>query len=576
MKKSSITESTKNHHKFFESNAGDGTTVYEQYLEGVPLYMCLLACFITLFLISLDQTIVMPILETIGTKFNAFNNIGWISSGYLLSMTVFAATWGKISILFGRKGSLIVAIILFEAGSLMCALAPDMNVLIGGRVLAGVGSGGVQSLTFIIGSELVPINKRALVFMCFGFTFAVASIIAPIIGGALAQDVTWRWCFYINLPLGGAAILALIFFFNPPSPKGSFIEKCLGLDYIGTLFLTIGLVLFLLSLSFGGDEFAWNSGAVISCFILGGLFIIIFCVWNFKYSTAPVIPYEIITVPQVDLPVIALGTTFFCFLSACIYITAYFQIVIGHGALKSGIDLLPAIGELIVGNISTAILISKTRRIKPFAIFGGVLGCIGFGLTTTLQDDTKPSTRYGYLVLPGYFLGTLLQSSVMACQLSAPKTDGSTIITTSLFNFSRSLGGAIGSDLSQVVYNACAKKKIRQALLDSPDLFQNYTVEDVLSVISSPQLIANFNGEEKPLILQAVMDSIRNVFYMVLGFTCLTFVLTLFYSNKMIPKKEEIQTKEEYEIFISNINDYNLSNNDDNNINDITNNTGNQ
>ncbi len=263
--------------KFFESNAGDGTTVFDQYLHGFPLYMCLGSCFASLFLIGLDQTIVITILEEVGNKFNGYNKMGWISAGYMLSMAVFAATWGKMSIIFGRKWSLLLAIVLFEAGSLMCALANDIDVLIGGRILAGIGGGGIQTLVFIVSSELTPINQRPLVFVILGLSFACSSVTGPLIGGAFTLHASWRWYFYINLPIGGLAGGLLTIFFSPPKAKGSLREKLKLIDYPGTFLLTSGVVIFLLALTFGGVEFVWNSGAIISMFIIGGVLLILFC-----------------------------------------------------------------------------------------------------------------------------------------------------------------------------------------------------------------------------------------------------------------------------------------------------------
>jgi MFS family permease len=236
--------------KFFESNAGDGTNVFEHYLTGLPFVMCFGSCFLTLFLIGLDQTIVAPLYSTMGNEFNDFNNIGWIMSRYMLSMCVLSATWGRLSILYGRKSSLLAAIALFEGGSLMCALAENMSVLIGGRVLVGVGAGGVQTLVFVVGTKLVPINQRPTIFVALSIAFSIASIVGPLIGGGFATNITWRWAFYLNLPIGGFASALLILFFHPPKPKLTWKEKLQGPDYLGTLLSTACFTLFLLALSF--------------------------------------------------------------------------------------------------------------------------------------------------------------------------------------------------------------------------------------------------------------------------------------------------------------------------------------
>lgn len=208
--------------------------------------------FLVSFLVALDQTIVATLLTVVGNKSNGFDKVGWLSSGFLLSMAVFVATWGKLSIIFGRKITMFIAIVLFEAGSLMCALANSMDVLIGGRVLAGIGGGGIQLLVFIVITEVVRLESRPLSMAGLGCTFAVASVLGPLIGGAFTSKVSWRWSFYINLPIGGLAAAFFFWAFNPPKTKGNLKQKAKMIDYIGTMLLTAGLVVFLLALTFVG------------------------------------------------------------------------------------------------------------------------------------------------------------------------------------------------------------------------------------------------------------------------------------------------------------------------------------
>lgn len=180
-----------------ESDAGDGTTSTEHHLEGSKLVLCLTSLLLIMFLVSLDQTITSAILLVVGNKFHGLDKIGWITSGFMLSMAIFVSFWGKVSIILGRKITILIAIFLFEAGTLMCALAGDMNVLIGGRVLAGIGGGGIHSLVIIIMTEVSSLEKRPVVMSMFGVVMSVSSVVGPLIGGGLTTNVSWRWCFYI-------------------------------------------------------------------------------------------------------------------------------------------------------------------------------------------------------------------------------------------------------------------------------------------------------------------------------------------------------------------------------------------
>lgn len=175
--------------KYTEADAGDGTKAHEQYLTGVPLFLTILSCIVTLFIAALDQTIVSTILTTVGNHFNSFEKVGWLTSGFMLPMACLIPSYGKISIAFGRKATLIAGIVIFEIGSLISALANSMSLLIGGRVIQGIGGGAIQSMVMVILTESVPISRRSLVFASVSVVWSTSSVLGPIIGGALERSL---------------------------------------------------------------------------------------------------------------------------------------------------------------------------------------------------------------------------------------------------------------------------------------------------------------------------------------------------------------------------------------------------
>lgn len=541
-------ESQRTPEKFVDSNAGDGTNVFEQYVTGVRLYLCFMACFISMFLIGLDQTIVVTLLQTIGSNFDAYDDIGWVSSGYMLTMAVLSQTWGRLSIIFGRKYSMLTAIILFEAGSLMCGVAPTMNVLIGGRVLAGIGGGGIQTLLFVVMSELVPIHKRALLFACFIGLMSAASVAGPLIGGAFTENISWRWAFYINLPCGGAAFLALFLFYNPPKPKFTWKQKLGMVDYVGSLLLSGGLTMGLLAMSMGGTTYPWNSPAIICLFIVGGITLIGFGIWNFKYSKFPIIPSVIIREKYVIIPVISLFFTFFCFFGLTVYLSTYFEIIHGASPMSAGIRFLPLIISMILTSFITGVLIKKTHFVKPFALAGGFIAPIGMGTCTLLSPSSSNAENIGLLILPGLMIGLMMQSSMMSVQVNAPKDPGSMILSTAMVNFSRSLGGAVGGILAQTVFNTSLRKKSTSVFTKNPTIFEGFTKSDIMEMASNPSLMRELlTNEAREKMLDVVMSSIRNVFYMSIGSAIIIFCCSVLYSKKKIPNKSEVMTRAEYE-----------------------------
>lgn len=525
--------------KFIESDAGDGSRREDQYLHGPKLALCFVSIFLCLFLVALDQTIVATLLTVVGNKFNGFDKIGWLSAGFLLSMAVFAATWGKISIIFGRKITMFIAIVLFEAGSLMCALANDMNVLIGGRVLAGVGGGGIQSMVFILISEIVPLEVRPLGMAGLGCTFAVASVLGPLIGGAFTSNVSWRWSFYINLPIGGIAAAFFFWAFNPPKTKGSIREKLKMIDYLGTALMSAGLVVFLLALTFGaGDEFSWDSAAVICCFVLGGVVMIIFCIWNFKYSKNPIIPLDVVKELGVDASTLMIFGMFGYFMAIVLYVSIYFQVIHGADAWHSGLHLLPIIIPVVLTSISSGILIHKSRFVKPFGLFGAILGPVGIGLLCLLDVDSSKSRQIGLLIISGVSCGFQMQAALISSQISAPKTPGGTILTTTFVNFGRAVGGTIGADLADAVYSAAFQNKYAAALSKLTDklILSELSNIDERALVTSTDVINSLSPGAQSFVKGQVMEAIRNVFYMSLGFSALGLIGCLCTTNKRLPK----------------------------------------
>lgn len=533
--------------KFVENDAGDGTNRFDQQEHGLKPVLSVLSCAIALFLIAVDQTIVFTTIETIGNKWGEYQKSTWVASGYMLTMAMFVQIWGKCSIYFGRKPSLLLAISIFELGSLICGVAPSMDALIVGRVIAGIGGGGIQVLVFIVVSELVPISRRSLMFAILGVIFSVASIVGPVMGGAFTDNVTWRWCYYINLPLGGCALVLLILFFKPPSSKFTWKEKFSQIDYIGSGLLMAGIVLILMALTVGGQQLPWSSGGTITLFVLGGVISIIFIIWNFKWSKRQVIPTDIIVKKSVDAPCFHIFLCFLIFMAFCLYFTTYFQVVRGYDAIKAGVHFFPLVISLVLSSISTGVLVRKTRYIMPFAILSGVTSAVGLGVSSLLTETSSLSQTIGYMILPGISVGTGLQASLISSQVNAPKSMGGMIMTTSFTNFSRALGGAFGSVLAQVIYNSSLHNKATAAIKNNPAIFGDIDLGDVDLILSSPRVIRTLPNDAQSIILKAVMESIRNVFYFCTGIASLMFVVTLLYSPKRLPSDAQVEHKTDYE-----------------------------
>ncbi|GME86138.1 unnamed protein product [Ambrosiozyma monospora] len=300
--------------KFQDADAGDGTTRADQILHGTPLYLCVFSSLLCLFLVALDQVIVATAMTKIANQFEGFEKITWIFAAFLVSMGSTTQVWGRISIIFGRKWTLVTGVTIFEIGSLICAVSQSMDVLIFGRAIQGVGGACVQSLSSMICAEVVTIDKRPNIVTGIGIVFSFASVFGPIIGGVFTQFASWRWCFWINLCFGAVIFPLFCFSFNPKRPQGTLSEKLRKVDYLGSLLMIAASVLPLVAMSLGVSNNHWGSSKVICCFVFGGLCIIGFLIWNLKYSKNPVLLPSICKTPLIHAAVGLLSFGFTAFI----------------------------------------------------------------------------------------------------------------------------------------------------------------------------------------------------------------------------------------------------------------------
>ncbi|KAJ1567995.1 hypothetical protein HK096_007873, partial [Nowakowskiella sp. JEL0078] len=315
-------------------------------LSKVQFAIVYIALTFSILLAALDQTIVSTALPSIVTEFQAANLISWVGTGYLLTACSFSAIYGKLADIFGRKTMILFAISIFEIGSLVCGIAPSMEVLIGGRVIQGVGGGGIFSLVLIIISDIVAFKDRGKYQGIIGAVFGMASVIGPLAGGAFTDSsLSWRF-FYFNssviLPVGGFTLLVIIFFLKfPPQEDKSILEKIKSIDYLGLLLILGSVTSILLPVQLGGSTWAWDSWYTIFCFVLAVVLIALLVFVELKIAKEPIIPANVfmnVTVYATLVIAFMLGGAF---LAVVYYIPTFFQVVQNDGATISGLKTIP-------------------------------------------------------------------------------------------------------------------------------------------------------------------------------------------------------------------------------------------
>ncbi|KZP00747.1 MFS general substrate transporter [Calocera viscosa TUFC12733] len=488
------------------------------YPSAGRLAVILVGIYLAFFLVALDSTIIATAIPRITDEFNSLDDIGWYGSAYLLTGCTFQLMFGKLYTLFSVKGVFLVAFALFELGSLICATAPNSVAFIFGRAIAGLGSAGIMNGLFIILADCVPLRRRPAFAGIGGALRGVASVIGPILGGTFTDRITWRWCFYINLPIGALTFVVVIFFLQLPGPQtkraSNWKDTFLNMDPIGTALFVPAIVCLLLALQWGGSVYAWSNARIIVLLVLFVLltigFIAVQVVDGRKLSTT--IPTQLITQRT-----IAAGTWYiFCvgsgFFLLVYYLPVWFQAIQDDSAQTSGIHQLPLILGTVVISIVAGIGVTIIGYYVPFMILSSILLSVGSGLLTTLKVNTSSPVWIGYQVLAGCGVGFGMQQPVIAAQTVLPRN--LMAMGTSLIMFAMTLGGAIFISAGQSVFTNALVRNLSSTV-------PNISAQMIVS--SGATELHNLVPQQYlPAVLVAYNDAITAAFKVSLVLACLS------------------------------------------------------
>lgn len=390
-------------------------------------------------LAALDQTIVATALPTIVGELGGLDHLSWVVTAYLLTATASTPLYGKISDLYGRKVVFQAAILIFVVGSALSGAAHSMSQLIGARAVQGLGAGGLMTLALTIIADIVSPRERGRYQGYFGAVFAVSSVAGPLLGGFFTDHLTWRWVFYINLPLGIAALAVTSTVLNMP-----FTRRSHQVDYLGAAVLVAGVSSLLLALVWGGQAYAWGSPTILGL-TAAGLVLLGFFVWWEHRASEPILPPALFrnSVFSVSTAVtFVLGLAMF---GAIVFLPLYLQLVDGVSATASGLLLLPLMVGVLAASITSGRLVSKLGRYRIFPIIGTALLTVGMLLLSRLGADTSRVVAGAYMVVVGLGMGAVMPITTLAVQNAVAPRDIGT--ATSAVGFFRSMGGSFGTAL---------------------------------------------------------------------------------------------------------------------------------
>ncbi|KAI1268141.1 major facilitator superfamily domain-containing protein [Xylariaceae sp. FL1019] len=477
-----------------------------QYPSGIRLGFVMLALCLAVFLTSLDNSIVSTAIPKITDEFNSLGDVGWYGSAYLLTTASLQLVYGKFYSFLPIKLVYLAAIFIFELGSVLCGAAKSSTMLIVGRAIAGVGAAGIFSGSLIILAHSAPLRRRPLYTGLIGGIYGISSVVGPLLGGAFTDGVTWRWCFYINLPIGGVTLVVIAIFFPEPTRKidaaKGWKDRIMSFDPIGTAVLIPDVVVLLLALQWGGTTYAWSSGRIIALLVLFAVLLITWILLQYFQGDRATVPGRIIRPRSIW--------------SACLFSLSI--VVKGTSAVQSGIDNLALILGVTIGSLFAGILTTVLGQYAPFMVISGALASVGFGLITTFTPDTSIGRWIGYQALAGFGLGLGAQQPIVAVQNVLPLVDVPT--GTTLLVFVQTISGSIFNSVGQsIFYNKLQQYTIEYAPGLDPAIVLGTGATAIQSTIPAQYLdgvkLAYNNALNQVMLIPTVIAAVGVIF----GFT---------------------------------------------------------
>ncbi|KAL2835571.1 major facilitator superfamily domain-containing protein [Aspergillus pseudoustus] len=492
----------------------------------------MVALCLSLFIAALDQTIVATSLPIIASRLNSASGYSWVGGAYLLASAAAAPIWTKASDIWGRKPILLAAVSLFFLSSIVCAAAVNMEMLIAGRALQGSAGGGLLQLVMVVVSDLFSVRQRSLYMGVLEFMWAVSGGLGPILGGVFSEYVSWRWNFWINLPICGLAFILLFFYLDVHNPRTPMADGLKAIDWLGSIAILGFTVMVLLGLNFGGETFPWESAEVICLLVFGSL-----CVGLFYYGEKYVAKYPLMPLRLVkDRSVVAiLIVTLFhgaVFIACEYWLPLYFQSAKQTSPMRSGLLVLPLVlAEGIFSGIS-GWLIHRTGRYLGQIWLGTALLALGTGLFIRLTPDSSIAEIVVLELIAGAGSAVLFAPPLIALQSTVAQDDTAT--ATGMLGFIRTLAMSVSIVVGGVVFQNSMTQQ--RGVLEEAGLGE--TLVDKLtgsSAAASTELIKTVEDPAMVRVLETVFSaSLKNMWIMYTCMAGVTVVASAFIRNRAL------------------------------------------
>jgi EmrB/QacA subfamily drug resistance transporter len=470
------------------------------------------ALMLGMLLAALDQTIVSTALPTIVGDLKGGSHIAWVITAYLLATTVSTPLWGKLGDQYGRKVFFQAAIVIFLLGSVLAGLSQSMPELIGFRAVQGLGAGGLMVGAQAIVGDIVSPRERGKYVGLFGAVFGVSSIVGPLLGGVFVDDLTWRWIFYINVPIGIVALAVVA-----ARVPGHLARVHHDIDYTGFTLLGLAATAVILLTSLGGTTYGWNSAPIWILGILGVLLTGAFILAE-RRAKEPVLPLHLFRIRAFWVTSLVGFVVGFAMFGAITYLPAFFQVVRGISPTLSGVQLLPLMAGLLIVSIGSGQLISRTGRYRFWPIAGSALTTLGLYLLSLMGVSTPWGLDSLYMLILGMGIGGVMQVLVIIVQNAVPHSELG--VATSGATFFRSIGGSFGTAIFGAIFaNVLVGNLSRH--LHGIQLPSGFSSADI-----TPAALAHLPAAIHQGFVAGYAESIQTVFTVAVPIALLAFLAT--------------------------------------------------
>ncbi|KAF2464161.1 putative MFS transporter [Lindgomyces ingoldianus] len=495
-----------------------------QKLSGAAITVIMAPLCLSCFLSALDLTIITPAIPAIVSSFNSVTSYAWIGSAFILASTAITPVWGSVADIWGRKPIMLIALTIFLAGSLICALAPHMDVLIAGRAIQGLGSSGMGTMANVIICDSFSMRDRGLYLAITSLVWAVGCAVGPVIGGSFTTRLTWRWCFWLNLPIGTIVFIVLLCFLKLPSPNTPMLAGLRAIDWTGSALIIGAALMILLGLDFGNVTFPWSSVTVICLIAFGAGTIAIFVINEWKFATNPVVPMRLFSSKSTIAAYMIWAYNFYILIGLSYYLPLYSQSVLGANALESGVHLVPLIVSCSLAAACTGAFIQKTGIYLPITYFSHGLLALGTGLFMSLRPQESLTKLVVFEIITGAGVGMNIDPPLLAAQAVMTVLDTAVIQAT--MTFIRSLATTVAIVVGGVIFQN-----------------QMNAVNPRLSDQLGEQLASKFNGDvaatnvemigslpvgQMNIVKDAYFDALRSVWIMFVVVAGLSLIASFF------------------------------------------------